>query len=51
LIDDIFSSVLERPHAERGAFLDEACGGDKSLRREVESLLRHDQSGGFIDRT
>lgn len=50
LIDDIFGSALERPHAEREAFLDEACRGDQSLRREVESLLEHDQTGGFIDR-
>jgi serine/threonine protein kinase/TolB-like protein/tetratricopeptide (TPR) repeat protein len=50
LIDDIFGSALELPHAERGAFLDEACRGDEILRREVESLLEHDRSGAFIDR-
>jgi serine/threonine protein kinase len=30
---------MERDEARRVAFLDEACGGDEGLRREVESLL------------
>jgi serine/threonine protein kinase/WD40 repeat protein len=38
-VKDIFSSALERPAAERPAFLAEACGGDESLREQVESLL------------
>ncbi|HEV2761961.1 MAG TPA: protein kinase, partial [Pyrinomonadaceae bacterium] len=49
-IDTIFRSALERPPAERAAFLDEACRGDAGLRREVESLLEHDQSGSFMQR-
>ena len=48
-IDAIFSSALERPPAERGAFLDEACRGDEGLRREVESLLAHDQAGSLME--
>ncbi|MET0645313.1 MAG: protein kinase [Pyrinomonadaceae bacterium] len=50
LIDEVFGSALERAHGERGAFLDEACRGDEGLRREVESLLKHDQTEGIIDR-
>ncbi|HEX4949412.1 MAG TPA: protein kinase, partial [Blastocatellia bacterium] len=38
-IDQVFCSALEREPEERAAFLDEACGGDAELRREVESLL------------
>ncbi|HMY75374.1 MAG TPA: protein kinase, partial [Blastocatellia bacterium] len=38
-IDQMLEKALERPVAERTAFLDEACGGDAELRREVESLL------------
>jgi len=38
-IDRIVSSALERERAERAAFLDEICGGDEQLRKEVESLL------------
>jgi serine/threonine protein kinase/Flp pilus assembly protein TadD len=41
-IDRIFAAALEHEPAERAAFLDEACGGDQQLRKEVESLLAHD---------
>ena len=40
-IDRIHTAALDRPLAERAAFLDEACAGDPSLRREVESLLAY----------
>jgi serine/threonine protein kinase len=43
-IDRIFAAALEREPAERAAFLDQACGGDEQLRREVESLLAHDSA-------
>ncbi len=40
-------AVFERACAldgpARGAYLDEACGGDVELRREVEALLAHDE--------
>ena len=38
-VDQLFHSALEREPEERAAFLDQACGGDAELRREVESLL------------
>jgi serine/threonine-protein kinase len=38
-IREIFDGALERTEAERGAYLERACGGDPSLRSEVESLL------------
>jgi serine/threonine-protein kinase len=48
-IEELFESALERGPAERAAYLDEACGGDAALRREVESLLAHQQpTGRFI---
>ena len=35
--------------ALRASFLDEACGGDPSLRAEIEELLRHDDAAaGFL---
>src|SRR5512134_2529518 len=37
--DRIFDAALDRPAAERAAFLDEACGGDGALRALVERLL------------
>src|SRR5216684_2246000 len=36
---DLFGEALELDGAERKAFLDQACDGDPSLRREVDSLL------------
>jgi tetratricopeptide (TPR) repeat protein len=44
-------AALERPAAERSAFLAEACRNDTALRREVETLLKfHEQSGGEPER-
>ena len=36
---DVFLAALERPRADRRAFLDEVCAGDDALRQEAESLL------------
>jgi len=38
-VKEIVGSALERPVAERSAYLDQACSGDMALRKEVESLL------------
>jgi eukaryotic-like serine/threonine-protein kinase len=35
----------------RDTFLSDACGADEELRREVESLLREDESGVVLDRS
>src|SRR5438552_7829566 len=49
-VNDLFQSAVERAPAERAAFLDEACRGDESLRREVGSLLTsHERSENFIE--
>jgi eukaryotic-like serine/threonine-protein kinase len=49
-VNDLFQSAVERAPEERAAFLDEACHGDKGLRREVESLLTsHVRSENFIE--
>ena len=49
-VSEIFNAALDRPPAERPAFLDEACAGDEALRSEVESLLAaHEGSGAFLD--
>ncbi len=48
-VRELLADALERPAAERAAFLEGACGGDADLRREVESLIRaHDSAGGFL---
>ena len=41
-VDGLFQAALEREPDERAAFISEACGGDDSLRREVEALLAAD---------
>jgi len=38
-VKEIVGSVLDRPAAERPAYLDEVCSQDSELRAEVESLL------------
>ena len=49
-LTDIFGEAIERPPAERGAFLDAACGAAPELRAEVESLLAaYEQAGDFMD--
>ena len=40
-IERLFHAALELEAQNRAAFLEEACGGDESLRQEVESLLAH----------
>lgn len=41
-VKSVLGDALERAEAaERAAFLAQACAGDTSLRREVESLLEH----------
>jgi hypothetical protein len=38
-IEDVYHAALERELQNRASFLDEACGGDETLRKEIESLL------------
>jgi serine/threonine-protein kinase len=42
--------ALEREPAERDAFLAAVCAGDDELRREVESLIAHENVPVLIDR-
>jgi eukaryotic-like serine/threonine-protein kinase len=46
----LFQAAVERPAAERDAFLVAATGDDDALRREVESLLASDAGGSLDDR-
>src|SRR6185503_13732301 len=47
----LFQAAVERPPAERDAFLAAATGDDDALRREVASLLTSDTSNvSFLDR-
>jgi Tol biopolymer transport system component/tRNA A-37 threonylcarbamoyl transferase component Bud32 len=44
-IEKIFQAALDYEPENREAFLDEACGQDAELRREVDQLLSADESG------
>ena len=49
-LEDLYHAAADRTAADRSSFLDEACGGDDTLRQEVESLLAHDRSDiPFLD--
>ena len=39
-LDELFHAALEHDPASRAAFLDEACAGDESLRKQVAVLLK-----------
>jgi eukaryotic-like serine/threonine-protein kinase len=47
-IDDLFAAALERPPAERLAFLESACAGDHDLQREVVELLESESEAGAV---
>src|SRR5262245_3128204 len=46
----LHQAALDREAGPRAAFLDDACAGDEALRREVESLLAHeDRAESFME--
>jgi tetratricopeptide (TPR) repeat protein/tRNA A-37 threonylcarbamoyl transferase component Bud32 len=45
LAAELFKRALDRPEEQRATFLDEACGDDVELHREVESLLKFNEGG------
>jgi hypothetical protein len=50
VIEELYHSASDLPKAQRGSFLQRACGEDRRLRLEVESLLRHgDTPQSFLD--
>jgi serine/threonine-protein kinase len=49
-LKDIFAHARALPSDARAAYLTEVCGGDESLRCEVDSLLASDERArGFLD--
>ena len=49
-ISPIFRQAVELPPAERGVFLESACGGDAALREDVQQLISaHERAGSFIE--
>src|SRR5687767_12745776 len=50
-VEPLLDEALPKSPAERAAFLDHACEGNRELRQEVERLLAaHPQAEGFLDR-
>ena len=50
LVEDVYHEAADLAPGELADFLNERCGGDARLRREVESLLSFDSSpNSFID--
>jgi serine/threonine-protein kinase len=47
-LERICLSALDRPAAERAAFLVDACDGDEELRREAESLIARDAAAALF---
>ncbi|MFN0172854.1 MAG: protein kinase domain-containing protein [Bryobacteraceae bacterium] len=49
-IEEIYDSARKQAPERRAAFLAEACAGDETLRREVESLLAYEgKAEGFLE--
>jgi eukaryotic-like serine/threonine-protein kinase len=48
-ISAVFDQLCEAPASERNALLEQCCGGDSELRREVAALLEADAAGGALD--
>jgi serine/threonine protein kinase len=42
-VENIYYAAAEINKNERAEFLKQACGGDETLRKEIESLLRYDE--------
>jgi serine/threonine protein kinase len=50
-LDRLFHEALTLPPDERNVFINNACGGDDSLRHQVEALLSaHGKAGSFIEK-
>jgi Tol biopolymer transport system component/predicted Ser/Thr protein kinase len=48
-IEQLYHTAVKHEPDQRAAFLDRACAGDKALRMEVESLLRHEGEASFME--
>jgi non-specific serine/threonine protein kinase/serine/threonine-protein kinase len=49
-VREVFAAALERPLSERSAAVDELCGGDPELERQVRTLLRaHSDTTAFLE--
>ncbi len=48
--EELFHAALDRTPEDRGAFLNQACGGDRELRQQVTMLISSDgHAGSFLE--
>ncbi|MDQ6759850.1 MAG: serine/threonine-protein kinase, partial [Acidobacteriota bacterium] len=47
-IEGLFESAMQRDPSERDSYLEEACGGDEELRRELKALLAGEDRTSFL---
>src|SRR6185369_11343526 len=47
-VERLFHAAMDHPAERRAGFLDEACGADEGMRREVESLLKASGRGDSL---
>ncbi len=47
-VEQVCHAALARPPDSRAAYLDEACADDEDLRRDVESLLVHEEAAAIF---
>jgi serine/threonine protein kinase/tetratricopeptide (TPR) repeat protein len=49
-LESLFAAALEKPAAERAAYLEQACAGDAALGRRLDALLRaREAAGSFLE--
>ena len=48
LIEEIYQAAADLPAGDRAAYLDSACNGDASIRREVGALLADEDDGSSV---
>src|SRR5262245_20155912 len=47
-IEQVFHQALSLPPNQRPDFLDQACGGDAEMRREVELMIEAEEDTDFL---
>src|ERR1019366_4429063 len=48
-IERLYHLALEQEESHRAAFVEQACGGDESLQRDLELLLAQSEDTGFLE--
>jgi serine/threonine-protein kinase len=46
--EELFHAAMEKAPDARQLFIDNACGEDRDLRRQVGLLISHDEHGGSL---